>query len=86
MTEIVTIAIDAMGGDYGLDATIPGAILALEYDPNLKIILFVVFVSANIIPEYFVDGSELPLLFVTTAFNPSFRSLLKLGNPWFAII
>lgn len=33
------IAIDVMGGDHGIDVTVPAAILALEKHPNLKLIL-----------------------------------------------
>jgi phosphate acyltransferase len=36
---MITVAIDAMGGDAGLKATIPGALSALERYPKLKIIL-----------------------------------------------
>lgn len=38
--EAVTIAIDAMGGDRGLDVTIPATIQALNRYPELHIILF----------------------------------------------
>ena len=33
------LAVDAHGGDHGLEATIPGALAALEEDPGLDIIL-----------------------------------------------
>lgn len=35
----ITIAIDAMGGDYGPPVTVPAALMALEADPDLGIIL-----------------------------------------------
>ena len=34
-----TIAVDAMGGDYGPDVTVPGALDALEQDPGIRLIL-----------------------------------------------
>ncbi len=39
MSESVTIAIDAMGGDHGPVVTIPAALLALEENPKLSLIL-----------------------------------------------
>lgn len=36
---MITIAIDAMGGDHGLRSTIPGSLLALEKHPELSLIL-----------------------------------------------
>ncbi len=36
---MVTISIDAMGGDKGLRATVPGALLALKKHPELSLIL-----------------------------------------------
>ena len=35
-----TIAIDAMGGDFGPQVTIPAAAIALERRPDLKFMLF----------------------------------------------
>jgi phosphate acyltransferase len=40
MPDTITIALDAMGGDLGPAAVIPGAAEALKTDPNLKFILF----------------------------------------------
>lgn len=40
MPESLTIALDAMGGDFGPRTVIPGAAHALKTDPNLKFILF----------------------------------------------
>lgn len=40
MTYSQTIAIDAMGGDYGPDVTVPGASQALEKIPGTKFIFF----------------------------------------------
>lgn len=40
MSETITIAIDCMGGDQGVKATIPGAARALSQNPNLRFILF----------------------------------------------
>ena len=34
-----TISIDAMGGDYGLEVTIPASLQALEKNPALQLIL-----------------------------------------------
>jgi glycerol-3-phosphate acyltransferase PlsX len=39
-SSTITIAIDAMGGDLGVNMTIPGAALALEAHPNTKFLLF----------------------------------------------
>ena len=39
MTVSITIALDAMGGDHGLSVVIPAALLQLQKDPTLKIIL-----------------------------------------------
>jgi glycerol-3-phosphate acyltransferase PlsX len=36
---MITIAIDAMGGDHGVKSTIPGALRALKKHPELKVIL-----------------------------------------------
>ncbi len=36
----VTIAVDAMGGDYGLDTTLPAVINALNSDSDLEILFF----------------------------------------------
>lgn len=36
---MITIAIDAMGGDKGLKTTVPGALLALQKYPTLRVIL-----------------------------------------------
>ncbi len=38
-TQITTIALDAMGGDIGLDVVIPAALNILKKNPNLKLIL-----------------------------------------------
>jgi phosphate acyltransferase len=40
MPETITIALDAMGGDHGPKAVIPGAARAIKTDPDLKFILF----------------------------------------------
>ncbi|MDQ2994771.1 MAG: phosphate acyltransferase PlsX [Pseudomonadota bacterium] len=37
--EYITIAIDAMGGDYGLAVTVPAALQAVAQHPNLRLIL-----------------------------------------------
>ena len=39
MLESVVVAIDAMGGDYGLATTLPAAVLALKAHPELSLIL-----------------------------------------------
>lgn len=39
MSVKLTIALDAMGGDFGPDVTIPAAIMALEDSPDLRLIL-----------------------------------------------
>lgn len=39
MTAAITVAIDAMGGDFGLPVTVPGAIQALGSYPSLHLIL-----------------------------------------------
>ncbi|MGI9373274.1 MAG: phosphate acyltransferase, partial [Hyphomicrobiales bacterium] len=39
MAKEITIAIDAMGGDLGVEMTIPGANLALERHPNTRFLL-----------------------------------------------
>lgn len=36
---MIAISIDAMGGDYGADVTVPASILALNRHPDLKLIL-----------------------------------------------
>ena len=36
----VTIAVDAMGGDYGVSSSIPGAALALKANPNMHFIFY----------------------------------------------
>ncbi len=35
----ITVAIDAMGGDYGLGVTVPAALEALKTDPDLHVVL-----------------------------------------------
>ncbi len=39
MTQQITIALDAMGGDFGPCVVVPSAIHVLKEDPNLKILL-----------------------------------------------
>lgn len=39
MTDSLTLSIDAMGGDHGLDVTIPAAIAALKKHASLQLIL-----------------------------------------------
>jgi len=39
MSNGVTVALDAMGGDFGPDVVVPAALEALKNDPRLKIIL-----------------------------------------------
>ena len=39
MTSVITIALDAMGGDHGLDTVIPAAIHSLKQHPDLRLIL-----------------------------------------------
>jgi len=39
MTNSLTIALDAMGGDFGPDVTIPAAILALKQAPDIQLIV-----------------------------------------------
>jgi len=39
MTESVVVALDAMGGDYGPEETVAGAVAALKAIPNLSIIM-----------------------------------------------
>ncbi len=36
---MITISIDAMGGDFGLEVTVPASLEALENNPNLELIL-----------------------------------------------
>jgi glycerol-3-phosphate acyltransferase PlsX len=40
MSETLTIALDAMGGDQGPHVVVPGAVLALAKHPALKLLLF----------------------------------------------
>jgi len=40
MSGSLTIALDAMGGDKGPAAVIPGAALALAEDPSLRFLIF----------------------------------------------
>ncbi len=40
MSSELTIALDAMGGDQGPEMVVPGALLALERHPNLRLLLF----------------------------------------------
>lgn len=40
MSYNLTIALDAMGGDHGIDAVIPGADLALKTFPDLKFLIY----------------------------------------------
>ena len=40
MTEKLTIALDAMGGDHGPETVVPGAALAAERHPGFRFILF----------------------------------------------
>lgn len=39
MTDRVVISVDAMGGDLGLEATVPGALRALDARPGLDLVL-----------------------------------------------
>ncbi|MHB8533966.1 MAG: phosphate acyltransferase PlsX [Sulfuricaulis sp.] len=39
MTDVITIALDAMGGDHGASVTVPAALQALQDEPALKLIL-----------------------------------------------
>ncbi|MEK7733906.1 MAG: phosphate acyltransferase, partial [Pseudomonadota bacterium] len=36
---MITIALDAMGGDHGPSVTVPAALAALEHEPDIKLIL-----------------------------------------------
>lgn len=36
---MITIALDAMGGDHGVGVTVPAALKALEHEPELRLIL-----------------------------------------------
>lgn len=38
--QTITISLDAMGGDIGPEAVVPGAALALEQSPHLRFVLF----------------------------------------------
>lgn len=40
MSLIITIALDAMGGDHGVDSVIPGAAMCLADNPDLRFLLF----------------------------------------------
>ncbi|MFK7839197.1 MAG: phosphate acyltransferase PlsX [Bdellovibrionales bacterium] len=40
MAQTITIALDAMGGDYGVNSVIPGAALCLKGNPDLRFLLF----------------------------------------------
>lgn len=40
MSKTITIAIDAMGGDHGVDVTIPGIAKSLEVSSDLKFLIF----------------------------------------------
>lgn len=39
MTKVTTIALDAMGGDYGASVVVPAALECIENDPSLRLIL-----------------------------------------------
>ncbi|MEK6550661.1 MAG: phosphate acyltransferase PlsX [Pseudomonadota bacterium] len=39
MSSVITIALDAMGGDHGPSVTVPAALAALEHEPDIKLIL-----------------------------------------------
>ncbi|MHB8741740.1 MAG: phosphate acyltransferase PlsX [Sulfuricaulis sp.] len=39
MTDLITIALDAMGGDHGVSVTVPAALKTLQDQPSLKLIL-----------------------------------------------
>ncbi|MGD2083968.1 MAG: phosphate acyltransferase, partial [Chromatiales bacterium] len=39
MAETVTIALDAMGGDFGPEVVVPAALRFLERDPDTRLIL-----------------------------------------------
>ena len=40
MSFNLTVALDAMGGDHGIEAVIPGADLALKTMPELKFVIY----------------------------------------------
>ncbi|MGB0719895.1 MAG: phosphate acyltransferase PlsX [Bdellovibrionales bacterium] len=40
MSRTITIALDAMGGDHGVESVIPGAALCLRQQPDLRFLLF----------------------------------------------
>ncbi|NCT40768.1 MAG: phosphate acyltransferase PlsX [Alphaproteobacteria bacterium] len=40
MSLTITIALDAMGGDHGVDSVIPGAALCVKANPDLRFLLF----------------------------------------------
>lgn len=40
MSSTITIALDAMGGDYGVDSVIPGAAMCLAEEPDLRFLMF----------------------------------------------
>lgn len=39
-SKTITIALDAMGGDFGPESSVPGAALTLKTSPNLKFLIF----------------------------------------------
>jgi len=39
LSKRITIALDAMGGDYGVSVVVPSAFLSLKNNPNLDIVL-----------------------------------------------
>lgn len=39
MTDLITIALDAMGGDHGVGVTVPAALQALQDQPELRLVL-----------------------------------------------
>lgn len=40
MSQTTTIALDAMGGDHGVESVVPGAALCLEKNPDLRFLIF----------------------------------------------
>ncbi|HNS45204.1 MAG TPA: phosphate acyltransferase PlsX [Alphaproteobacteria bacterium] len=88
MSGVLTIALDAMGGDKGPDAVIPGAALALSENPSLRFMIFgdeqkirplldkfpaVEQASTIIHTDHFITADEKPAAALRNGRNSSMR-------------
>ena len=62
---MIRIAVDGNGGDYGLDTTVLGSMMAIKKFPNIEITIYMIIYMSFIIVFFFILECSI-ILFISS--------------------